>query len=882
MAEEKPASRCRLCLAGLLPVLDLVALIVIYFATAGPRALCMTEESWGWSADGALVLSIARFTYLGCLLVASAASGGQDAGEGSSSRRNSLRDLTPDNQSLRVISTELLGDGSENPLERESWRCCTCVVCLRRTEQFLRSSFPYISYLFLAVLGLGRVMQDPPEAPSPAAINRVLQDRGFWMSSSLSLFLIWCEHKNSVALLAPALRRGSRIIFGLSRTPSLRNSSGNGPVEGGASVELLPSDQYGSSSASHGANDEERGTADAEEKEKKEEKDVDKKVTVKRLLQLVSADWPLIIQACVFLVSAAIFDVLQPKYTSDAVAALIKGEEQGTLKQKPFEHPLVMLALSAVACGICSSCRGATFILIGTRAAVRLRQKLFDTLLVQDTAFFDTTKTGELTSRMTQDCQKMTDQVTLNCNVFMRTTISMVTTLIFMLYLSPPLTFCAFVSVPCVCVIAKKYGNFMRSLSKKTQEALAEANHVAEESLSTMTTVRSFAAGKLESERFGKKMGVFKKLQNKYALMYLPYLSSNQILPQFATCIVLFYGGKLAMHGEIETNHILAFVLYLQRLNDAFATLADFYSNMVQALGAATRVFELMDREPEYPLEVANPVMTTSYHGDLTFKDVCFTYPSRPNVQVLTGLSVHIPSGNVVALVGPSGNGKSTVIGLLKRLYPPASGQVLLDGVDVLQYDNSSYHRVVSIVGQEPVLYARSIKENILYGLVNPGMPSTETLPSDEEIHEVCRTANAHNFIMDMPKGYDTDVGERGVQLSGGQKQRIAIARALIRNPKVLLLDEATSALDAESEKQVQQAIDRMIATGSMTVVIVAHRLSTVKSANKICVVKGGKIVESGSHQELLEKRGIYYSLVESQLSHAVDEAKVHDASMGG
>eukprot|EP00746_Dinoflagellata_sp_MGD_P016076 gnl/MRDRNA2_/MRDRNA2_136078_c0_seq1.p1 gnl/MRDRNA2_/MRDRNA2_136078_c0~~gnl/MRDRNA2_/MRDRNA2_136078_c0_seq1.p1 ORF type:complete len:537 (+),score=85.96 gnl/MRDRNA2_/MRDRNA2_136078_c0_seq1:187-1611(+) len=463
----------------------------------------------------------------------------------------------------------------------------------------------------------------------------------------------------------------------------------------------------------------------------------------------------------------------------------------------------------------------------------------------------------------------MTDQVTLNCNVFMRTMISMVTTLIFMLFLSPPLTLCAFVSVPCVCVIAKKYGNFMRNLSKKTQEALAEANQVAEESLSTMTTVRSFAAGKLESERFGVKMGVFKKLQYKYAMMYLPYLSSNQILPQFATCVVLFYGGKLAMHGEIEAKNLLAFVLYLQRLNDAFATLADFYSNMVQALGAAARVFELIDREPAYPLEVVNPVLPTSCRGDLEFKDVCFSYPSRENVQVLTGLSLHIPAGNVVALVGPSGNGKSTVIGMLKRLYPPATGQVLLDGVDVLQYQNAHYHRVVSIVGQEPVLYARNIKENILYGLVNPGLPSTEPVPSDEEIHEVCRTANAHNFITEMPKGYNTDVGERGVQLSGGQKQRIAIARALIRNPKVLLLDEATSALDAESEKQVQQAIDRMITTGSMTVVIVAHRLSTVKSANKICVVKGGKIVESGPHQELIEKRGIYYSLVESQLSHA-------------
>jgi len=220
--------------------------------------------------------------------------------------------------------------------------------------------------------------------------------------------------------------------------------------------------------------------------------------------------------------------------------------------------------------------------------------------------------------------------------------------------------------------------------------------------------------------------------------------------------------------------------------------------------------------------------------------------------------------------VGPSGNGKSTVISLLKRLYQAKEGRVSLDGVDVWDFTHDHYHRAVSIVGQEPVLYARTIRENIVYGLENPssssGASSRSTI-DDEQVFEAARKANAHDFVCGMPEGYGTEVGERGVQLSGGQKQRIAIARALVRRPKVLLLDEATSALDAESERQVQKAIDGMIADGSMTVIIIAHRLSTVRNSHKICVIQGGEVVEEGPHEELVAKRGAYFRLVECQLS---------------
>lgn len=502
--------------------------------------------------------------------------------------------------------------------------------------------------------------------------------------------------------------------------------------------------------------------------------------------------------------------------------------------------------------------------------SVRLRHKLFDQLLQQEIGFFDTSKTGELTSRMTQDCQKVSDQVTLNVNVFLRTIVSTITTLVFMCTLSPDLTLLAFISVPVIATISKKYGKVMRKLSERSQKALAEANSVAEEGLSTMATVRSFAAEQLESLRFGAKLEDFGANVRRSARFYTMYLSCTIILPNAVTTLVLFYGGKLAMQGRLQSSNLLSFVFYLQTLNSNFSSMGDFYSNMVQALGAAARVFELLDREPRIPLEPPGggraPAKPT---GGLRLSSVRFSYPARPDVEVLKGLSLDVPPGQVVALVGPSGNGKSTVIGLIKRLYQAHSGSVTLDGVDLWSYPHRLYHRVVSIVGQEPVLYARTIRENVVYGLENPsGLPGpSEDVVEDARIFEATRKANAHSFILDMPEGYKTQVGERGVQLSGGQKQRIAIARALVRQPKVLLLDEATSALDAESESQVQQAIDKMIEDGSMTVLIIAHRLSTVKNSHKICVIQGGVVVEEGKHDDLVAAGGAYYQLVQCQLS---------------
>lgn len=698
-----------------------------------------------------------------------------------------------------------------------------------RVNLILQEAFPYVALTPLVLLCVVRLISDPPKVRD--------SDVEIWSFLLLSFMCALGENYRSLAQL---------LLFATVEPQPL-------------DVELLAPAAATSPTS----------TTPAESPEAAAQK---KKDSVWKLLRLVAHEWPLLIQAGIFLVVAAIADVLIPHYISQTISQIILAEEQGTLASRPYKGPVLSLLLAAGASSIFSACRGATFILMGGRIAQRLRCTLFASLMKQDIGFFDVTQIGELTSRMTQDCQQVVEQAYLNVNVFLRTLVSILTTLAFMFSITTPLTCVAFVTVPAVVQISMKFSNTFREISEEAQKSLADANAVANESLGNMSTVRSFAAEALEMERFGVAIGVYRKLMKKRATYYLAYLSSTMMLPELVTALVLFYGGKLVMEGQMHASSLLSFVFYLQTLNNNFSTLGDFYTNMIQAAGAAVRVFELRERSPELPS--SGEMKPQEQMGALVLRDLHFRYPARPDVKVLDGLSLDIPASQVVALVGPSGNGKSTVISLIKRLYHVSAGEILLDGIPIWQYSHWHFHQVVSIVGQEPVLFARSIRENILLGLANPKEVAGEAIPaardvnvSEAEIRDFAKKANADEFICRMNQGYDALVGERGVQLSGGQKQRIAIARALARRPKVLLLDEATSALDAESEKQVQRAIDGMIQEGCMTVVIIAHRLSTVKNSHKICVVKGGQVVEEGTHEELLKRGGSYFQLVGCQLN---------------
>jgi len=551
-----------------------------------------------------------------------------------------------------------------------------------------------------------------------------------------------------------------------------------------------------------------------------------------------------------------------------------------------FVRYMILLVCAAFVTGIFTGFRGSTFIVIGGRFGVRLRQRLFDSLLQQEADFFGAVKTGDITSRLSADCEKVSDQVQLNVNVFLRSVIQVLFTFGFMVFLSWRLAITCFIVVPAIVVLSKIFGDFMRALTKDSQEALANANSTAEEVISSMNTVRAFAAEGEDSRRYQRGIGKYLLCQWRVARLYFFYSSLTfTFLPYCTYCIVLFYGAQLTQtpaqcghdgqpQCHLSASSLVSFVFYMQSLFAAFTSLGQIYTGLAQAVGAADKVIQWIERRPVLSRPRA-PLVPVTCKGDVKMVGVVFRYTMRPEQRVLNKLELHARPGEVLALCGPSGGGKSSCISLLEGFYAPTEGEVLLDDVPVRELQHEWFHRQVALVGQEPVLFARSINDNICYGL-------EDSRPTSEQVIRAAKLANAHDFIVDFDLAYDTFVGERGAQLSGGQKQRVAIARALVRSPAVLLLDEATSALDAESEAVVQAALDSMMAQGGMTVIVIAHRLSTIKNASKILVIKGGCVVESGTHGELLKQRGEYAKLVARQMQETAPLIQGGEGGQGG
>jgi ATP-binding cassette subfamily B (MDR/TAP) protein 9 len=637
------------------------------------------------------------------------------------------------------------------------------------------------------------------------------------------------------------------------------------------------------------------------------------------LLSVCSGDLSYFALAFVFLIIAAMAQVLIPRYTGnmlDAIANITPEEvHNGDIWAVPgFLDNMKRLVIASIVGGVFSGLRGSIFSLVGGRVNVRLRTLLMDSLLAQDIGFFDVTKTGDISSRLSSDTTLVGDQVTLNVNVFLRSLVQAIGVLIFMAILSWQLTLLAFISVPVITIFSRYYGDFIRSMTKLMQKKLADGNSISEAALGSMTTVRALGAEDTEMKEFRKSMDEYLHLNIKGAVAYLGYATVITSLPQLVTAVVLFYGAMLVMSdGDMTSGQLVSFLLYLSSLSDAFNSLGYIFASLTQAVGAADKVFELIHRKPkrtpptvsdhegasrsdsrvQFDNQVAkfrsSGVRPTSCSGEVTFDRVTMSYPARPQRKILNEMSLFVPSGHVAALVGASGGGKSSIVSLIQNLYQIESGDVFVDGIKIHDLSPEWLCNNVAVVSQEPTLFARSIRRNISYGL-----EGTDREPSMEEIEEAARLANASSFIESLPQGYETDVGERGVQLSGGQKQRIAIARALVRKPRILLLDEATSALDAESEAMVQEAIDNMIskdrmredgsAASSMTVIIVAHRLSTVRNADIIFVVDKGQVVESGTHDDLIQNEdGPYTNLISRQMkAHEKLDRPPSTASLGG
>ncbi|MCI0570196.1 MAG: ATP-binding cassette domain-containing protein [Myxococcaceae bacterium] len=571
------------------------------------------------------------------------------------------------------------------------------------------------------------------------------------------------------------------------------------------------------------------------------------RVTVRRLLRLAQPEWKTILLATFFLFLGSGATLAFPQ----AIRSLIDGALQQGLASELNAVALQMFVVFAVM-GVAVSMRYALFTSVGERIVSRLREDLFRTLLKQEVAFFDERRTGELTNRLASDTTVLQNTVSANISMVLRNGAQALGALALLVWTSPKLTLVMLAVVPAVAIGAVAYGRRVRGLSKQVQDSLAQASEVAEESLSGIRTVRSFTAEEAEGHRYAGAVQRSFRLARNRAIQAATFMGVASFCGFGAGAAVLWYGGRLVLAGELTVGALTSFLVYTMLVAGALGALSELWADFMKASGAAERIFELLDREPSMP--VKGGLTLPKVQGRVELREVGFAYPSRRDVQVLRGLSLTLEAGEVVALVGPSGAGKSTIAGLLARLYDPDSGGILLDGHPLTALDPQWLRRQVGTVAQEPLLFSDSIAENIRYGRPDA---------TDAEVEAAARVANAHEFISRFPEGYATKVGERGVQLSGGQRQRVAIARAVLKDPRILVLDEATSALDAESEHLVQEALERLMQ--GRTTLIIAHRLSTVRNADRVLVLDGGRVVQSGEHSELMSEQGLYRRLVERQ-----------------
>lgn len=494
----------------------------------------------------------------------------------------------------------------------------------------------------------------------------------------------------------------------------------------------------------------------------------------------------------------------------------------------------------------------------GQRITRTLRSSVFAAIMKQEIAFFDRNKTGELINRLSSDTSVVSQSLTMNISDGLRSTVMALAGVGMMFYMSTELAIVGMSVVPPVALMAIWYGRYVRSITKSVQDTLAQATQVAEERIASIRTVRSFAQEPLEMKRYDRNIDSVLHMTYKESLARGIFFGLTGLSGNIIILSVLYYGGGLVTESALTVGQLSSFLLYAAYVGIALGGVSSFYSEMNRGLGASSRLFTLMDRVPMIPTHGGIKLPLDGFRGDIEFTDVKFAYSTRPEAIIFKNLCLSVPSGSVVAVVGSSGSGKSTIASLLLRLYDPLSGEITIDGIPVTQLDPAWLREVIGSVSQEPVLFSTTIRENLLYGAQNPAAVT------DRELLDAAREANALSFIKSFPEEFDTIVGERGVMLSGGQKQRIAIARALISNPRILLLDEATSALDAESESLVQEALERLM--HGRTVITIAHRLSTIRNADQIAVLYEGVISELGSYKELMMKpNGIFRKLVERQ-----------------
>ncbi|KAJ1146776.1 hypothetical protein NDU88_013036 [Pleurodeles waltl] len=546
--------------------------------------------------------------------------------------------------------------------------------------------------------------------------------------------------------------------------------------------------------------------------------------------------------AFLFLMLAVVGEMFIPYYTGRVIDIL-----GSKYKEADFFAAIFFMSIFSMASSLSAGCRGGLFMFTMASLTRRLRVLLFQALVRQEIGFFESTKTGEITSRLSADTARMSRSIAANVNIFLRSLVKVVATYAFMLNISLQLTLLTSLDTLITAGLQTVYNRYYEDLVKKVQDSIARSNDLAGEVVSSIRTVRSFTAEREEVDRYRAALLETHRLKTKQEMVQTLYLLARRLTVLAVHVAMLYLGQHQVQNGRISSGRLVSFILYQMEAGDHIRTMVHMYGQMILSVGAAEKVFQYMDRTPGVSIE--GPLKPDTLQGHIQFKNVMFSYPSRKDV--LKDVSFELKPGKITALVGPSGGGKTTCVSLLQRFYEPQAGEILLDGRPIDQYDHKYLHSKISLVGQEPVLFTGSIKQNITYGLQDASM---------SKVKEAAEMANATQFIQKMEKAYEMDVGEQGGLLARGQKQRIAVARALVRDPQVLILDEASSCLDVDTEHKVQGALSRI---PGLTMLVIAHRLKTVEKADHIIVMEEGRVVQEGDHQQLMEKDGLYQRLVQ-------------------
>ncbi|NRB50201.1 MAG: ATP-binding cassette domain-containing protein [Saprospiraceae bacterium] len=519
---------------------------------------------------------------------------------------------------------------------------------------------------------------------------------------------------------------------------------------------------------------------------------------------------------------------------------------------------LVIVGLLALQ-SLLSYFRVQLFAIVSEKSMALLRKELYQKMISLPIGFFEERRVGELTSRITNDVTQVQGVVSITLAEFIRQIIILLGGIFIIIFTMPRLALIILATFPVVVVGAMFFGRYLRKLMRERQDQLAQTNVVVEETMQSIQTVKAYTNEWYELKRYVKNLNEAVRVSLRAAHVRGLFASFVILVMFGALFFIMWKAAQMVQAGDLPKGGLVDFVVFTGIIGGAIASLGNFYTAIVSAVGATERILEILDMDGELEVALEQNTSTLNLQGEVEYRNVHFSYPTRKDIQVLKNVNFVIEPGKKIALVGASGSGKSTIVQLLLRFYDLDEGTIFVDGQSVDSYDISDYRQQIAIVPQEVLLFGGTIKENILYGKPEASL---------EEIENAAKMANAWEFIKGFPEGLETVVGERGVKLSGGQRQRIAIARAILKDPAILLLDEATSSLDAESEKVVQDALNVLME--GRTSIIIAHRLSTIRDVDQIYVIEDGRIVEQGTHAELsLIEEGAYNALAKLQFESA-------------